>query len=55
MGMNESMTDVADIAGLVEVATQSTVSRAIVAETTYAVRSRPTVHGPLPADRPSLP
>ena len=32
MDMNESMTDVADIAGLVEVATQSTVSRTILRE-----------------------
>jgi len=32
MDMNESMTDVADIAELVEVATQSTVSRTILRE-----------------------
>lgn len=32
MDMNESMTDVADIADLVEVATQSTVSRTILRE-----------------------
>jgi hypothetical protein len=48
------MTDGAEIAELVEVATQSTVSRTIVAETTCAGRSRRTVHGPLPPDRPSL-